>query len=169
MKCCHLQPAGSLLASWSVPSQINRQAELSGSRGENYPAALQALIPPLLQQNSFSHPEEEGPVLITLQQRTSLPSLLPESWGRIQPWTRPFVPPHLYLCSPAAREPVAPPNTEPASAAAATRRRRLTGRWTEDKAWLGPGRLAASSPPLGVRGSGETTEADKELGVALLL
>lgn len=96
---------------------------------------MQAAIPSLLQPQGSSHPNSR-------RRKDSHLVGAGGELGQLQPWTRSLVPPRLYLSSPAAHEP-----------------EEGGGQPTENKAWLGPGRLAASSPPR-VRG---TMEADQEL------
>ncbi len=90
-KCCHLQlAAGPLLAScpsaFPVPSErrlTDKPSSLAAADAspprENYPAPLQASIPPLLQQNSFSHPntQRRNRPNNTAAQRTTISTRVP--------------------------------------------------------------------------------------------
>lgn len=123
VKCCHLQPAGLLLA--TCPSVLSVPSE---RRLTDKPGCLAAMDPPPPREKELSHPsagpdtsapptkhlftpkhpEEEGPVLITpwLRGRPSCPCC--QRLGTVQPSPRPAVP--LVFLS--ATSPVFTPATE---------------------------------------------------------
>lgn len=184
VKSCHLQPAaGPLLAScpsaFPVPSECRltdkpsslAAADASPPR-ENYPAPLQAPIPPLLQQNSFSHPntQRRNRPNNTAAQRTCISTQVPAAreLGTNPTLYKAFCTSSslslLSCCSRACHlSSVKTPTQEnlqlqqwQRGGGCSSKREAADGQWTENKAWLGPGRLASSSRSRSLRSEGTT-------------